>query len=196
MRRGREQSELIKILAAKASVTPRAVRKWRDQNDSRWIKFLAERAAAGSLRADQVPETFTEIPTYSDEELSHEGQIRRMREKIADLSRRADLAQRAGDIDSETLLRKMHLAHMEGARRLEKDAPGIARDSGDVIPKRVAQQAIIQYSAHVAAAISNLPDRILSLLPSLESSLCEKIRDEIRDVMQSAREIQLNAPGI
>jgi hypothetical protein len=198
MRRGREQAELIKALAAKYGVTPRAARKWRELRDPRWDSFLAERAASGSLRSEDVPAPANaELPTYSEEELTLEWQIRKMREKVADLSRRADLAQRAGDIDSEMALRRMHMQHMEAARRLEKDAPGIQRDSGDVIPKRLAQQAIIQYSATVSAALANLPDRILTLLPSLEAAISEKIRSEVRDVLQAAREISFNpnAPG-
>ncbi|MFZ4597810.1 MAG: hypothetical protein ACOYNN_04120 [Terrimicrobiaceae bacterium] len=198
MRRGREQADLIKAVAAKHGVTPRAARKWRDSNDNRWIGFLAERAAAGSLSAEEVPaQTHAELPTYTEEELTLDWQIRKMREKVADLSRRADLAQRAGDIDSEMALRRMHMQHMEAARRLEKDAPSIQRDSGDVIPKRLAQQAIIQYSATVAAALANLPDRILTLLPAIESAISEKIRDEVNEVLKAAREIQLNAaPGV
>jgi hypothetical protein len=193
MRRGREQADLIKALAAKHGVTPRGARKWRDKNDPRWIGFLAERAAAGSLRSTEVPAPdITELPTYSDEEISLDVQIRKLREKVADLARRADLAQMAGDVDSEMVLRRMNIQHIEAARRLEKDAPAIQRDSGDVVPKRLLQQTILQYSAAVAAALANLPDRILTLIPSLEGPLADKVREEINDVLRVAHEIRLS----
>jgi hypothetical protein len=43
----------------------------------------------------------------------------------------------------------------------------------------------------VAAAVSNLPDRILSLLPQIGEDIAAKIHAEITDVMRSAKEIRL-----
>jgi len=89
-------------------------------------------------------------------------------------------------------LRRMWLQHAEALRRLEKDAPGIARDSGDVVPKRLFHQTVIQYSSAIAAALANLPDRILTLLPNLEEALASKIRAEVADVQRAAKEIRLD----
>lgn len=119
--------------------------------------------------------------------------MRKMREKVADLARRADLAQMAGDLDMEMAIRRMHVQHIEAARRLEKDAPGIARDSGDVVPKRLFHQTVLQYSATVAAAVNNLPDRIFTLLPAIDAVLAQKIREEINDVLRTTKEIRLDA---
>jgi hypothetical protein len=191
-RHGREQADLVKACAARHGVTTRAVRKWRDQADPRWNGFLAERAAAGMVpvgsAAPAVPVVARE---WSDEELALDNQIRKMKEATADLRERAELAKSIGDLDAEMSLRRMWLQHAEALRRLEKDAPGIQRDSGDVVSKRLYHQVILQYSATVAAAVSNLPDRILTLLPQLGDDLASKIRSEIDDVMRAAKEIRL-----
>ena len=195
MRHGREQAELIKTCAARHGVTPRAVRKWRDAADPRWGKFIADRAIAGMVpmgSAAVAPAQSANPREWTDEELTLDTQIRKLKEATADLRERAELAKSVGDLDSEMTLRRMWLQHAEALRRLEKDAPGIATASGDVVSKRLFHQALLQYSAGVAAAVSNLPDRILSLLPQLGEDIAAKIRAEISDVMRSAKEIRLD----
>ncbi|MBU3720725.1 MAG: hypothetical protein FGM22_08215 [Burkholderiaceae bacterium] len=169
------------------------MRKWRDQSDPRWAQFLAERAAAGMVPVGSAGLPAPESPrAWTDEELALETQIRKMKEATADLRERAEVAKKAGDLDSELALRRMWLQHAEALRRLEKDAPGIARDSGDVVPKRLFHQTVIQYSSAIAAALANLPDRILTLLPNLEEALASKIRAEVADVQRAAKEIRLD----
>jgi len=193
-RHGREQADLVKACAAAHGVTTRAVRKWRDQGDRRWSKFLAERAAAGMVPvgAASVPQP-TLVREWTDEELALENQIRKLKEATADLRERAELAKSVGDLDAEMSLRRMWLQHAEALRRLEKDAPGISAASGDVVPKKIAHQTILQYSAAVAAAVSNLPDRILSLLPTVGDDIAAKIRAEAEEVMRAAKEVRLDA---
>jgi hypothetical protein len=87
----------------------------------------------------------------------------------------------------------MWLQHAEALRRLEKDAPSISAASGDVVPKKLAAQTILQYSAAVAAAVSNLPDRILSLIPSVGEDIAAKIRAESEEVMRAAKSVRLDA---
>jgi len=192
-RHGREQAELVKACAARHGVTTRAVRKWRDQADPRWNGFLAERAAAGMVpvgsAAPAVPVVARE---WSDEELALDNQIRKMKEATADLRERAELAKSIGDLDAEMSLRRMWLQHAEALRRLEKDAPGIQRDSGDVVPRKVAIQLVIQYSAAIAAAVTNLPDRLLSLLPQVGEDIASKIRAETDEIMRAAKDIRLD----
>lgn len=196
-RHGREQADLVKACAARHGVTPRAVRKWRDQGDERWNKFLAERAAAGMVpvgaAAPAVPVVARE---WTDEELALENQIRKMKEATADLRERAELAKSIGDLDAEMALRRMWLQHAEALRRLEKDAPGIQHASGDSVSKKIAAQTFLQYSATVAAAVSNLPDRILSLLPQLGEDIAAKIRGEVEEVMRTAKEVRLDALAV
>ena len=195
MRHGREQADLIKTCAARHGVTPRAVRKWRDAADPRWNKFLADRAIAGMVpmgsAAPSQPQT-ANPREWTDEELTLDNQIRKLKEATADLRERAELAKLTGDLDAEMTLRRMWLQHAEALRRLEKDAPGIAHASGDVVSKRLFHQALLQYSAGVAAAVSNLPDRILSLLPQIGEDIAAKIHAEVSDVMRSAKEIRLD----
>lgn len=193
-RHGREQSDLVKACAAAHGVTTRAVRKWRDQGDSRWSKFLAERAAAGMVPVGSasVPQP-TVVREWTDEELALENQIRKLKEATADLRERAELAKSVGDLDAEMSLRRMWLQHAEALRRLEKDAPGISAASGDVVNKKLVHQTILQYSAAVAAAVSNLPDRILSLLPTVGDDIAAKIRAESEEVMRAAKEVRLDA---
>jgi hypothetical protein len=196
-RHGREQADLVKACAARHGVTPRAVRKWRDQGDDRWNKFLAERAAAGMIPVGAAsPAVPVVAREWTDEELTLENQIRKMKEATADLRERAELAKSIGDLDAEMALRRMWLQHAEALRRLEKDAPGIQHASGDVVPKKLAAQTILQYSAAVAAAVSNLPDRILSLIPSVGEEIAAKIREETNEVMRAAKEVRLDAFAI
>ena len=193
-RHGREQSDLVKACAAAHGVTTRAVRKWRDQGDSRWSKFLAERAAAGMVPVGSasVPQP-TVVREWTDEELALENQIRKLKEATADLRERAELAKSVGDLDAEMSLRRMWLQHAEALRRLEKDAPGLSAASGGVVNKKLVHQSILQYSAAVAAAVSNLPDRILSLLPTVGDDIAAKIRAESEEVMRAAKEVRLDA---
>ena len=193
-RHGREQADLVKACAAAHGVTPRAVRKWRDAADDRWNKFLAERAAAGmvpvGLASPAAPAVSRE---WSDEELALDNQIRKMKEATADLRERAELAKSVGDLDAEMALRRMWLQHAEALRRLEKDAPGISAASGDVVPKKLALQIIAQYSAAIAAAVANLPDRLISILPALGEDIAEKIRAEADEIRRAAKDIRLDA---
>ena len=196
-RHGREQADLVKACAAKHGVTTRAVRKWRDQVDPRWNKFLAERAAAGMVPVGAAaPAAPVVAREWSDEELALENQIRKMKESTADLRERAELAKSAGDLDAEMALRRMWLQHAEALRRLEKDAPGISAAAGDVVPKKIAAQTILQYSAAIRAAVANLPDRILSLLPQLGDDLAAKIRAEADEVMRAAKDVRLDALAV
>ena len=193
-RHGREQADLVKACAAAHGVTPRAVRKWRDAADDRWNKFLAERAAAGmvpvGLASPAAPAVARE---WSDEELALDNQIRKMKEATADLRERAELAKSVGDLDAEMALRRMWLQHAEALRRLEKDAPGISAASGDVVPKKLALQIIAQYSAAIAAAVANLPDRLISILPALGEDIAEKIRAEADEIRRAAKDIRIDA---
>ena len=178
-------------------MTTRAVRKWRDQADGRWSKFLAERAAAGmvpvGLASPAAPAVSRE---WSDEELALDNQIRKMKEATADLRERAELAKSVGDLDAEMALRRMWLQHAEALRRLEKDAPGISAASGDVVPKKLAVQIIVGYSAAIAAAVANLPDRLISMLPSLGDDIAEKIRAEADEIRRAAKDIRLDALAV
>lgn len=193
-RHGREQADLIKACAAKHGVTTRAVRKWRDLGDDRWNKFLSERAMAGMVSVGAAAPAPVSAPRqWSDEELAMDHQLRKMKEATADLRERAELAKSVGDLDAEMAIRRMWLQHAEALRRLEKDAPGIQTSAGDVLPKRIVQQTILQYSAGVAAAVANLPDRILSLLPTIGEDIAAKIRAEAHEVMRAAKEVRLDA---
>lgn len=187
----------MKACAAAHGVTTRAVRKWRDQADGRWSKFLAERAAAGmvpvGLASPAAPAVSRE---WSDEELTLDNQIRKMKEATADLRERAELAKSVGDLDAEMALRRMWLQHAEALRRLEKDAPGISAASGDVVPKKLAVQIIVGYSAAIAAAVANLPDRLISMLPSLGDDIAEKIRAEADEIRRAAKDIRLDALAV
>ena len=196
MRHGREQSDLIKACAAKHGVTTRAVRKWRDAADPRWNGFLAARAVAGMVpMGAATPAQASSAPPreWTDEELDLDNQVRKLKEATADLRERAELAKITGDLDAEMALRRMWLQHAEALRRLEKDKPAIQRESGDVVPKKQAVQAILQYSASVVAALSNLPERIISLLPQVGDDLIGKIRAESEEVLRVAKDINPDA---
>ena len=192
-RHGREQADLVKACAARHGVTPRAVRKWRDQVDPRWNQFLAERAAAGMIPVGSAAPAPSIPREWSDEDLTLENQIRKMKEATADLRERAELAKSVGDLDAEMSLRRMWLQHAEALRRLEKDAPGISAASGDVVNRKQAVQVLMQYSAAIAAALSNLPDRILSLLPQVADDIAAKIRAEAEEVQRAAQQINPDA---
>lgn len=189
-RHGREQADLVKSCAARHGVTPRAVRKWRDAADPRWNQFLAERAAAGMIPVGSAAPAAPSIAReWSDEDLTLENQIRKMKEATADLRERAELAKSVGDLDAEMSLRRMWLQHAEALRRLEKDAPGISAASGDVVNRKQAVQVLMQYSAAIAAALTNLPDRILSLVPQVADDIAAKIRAETEEVQRAAQAI-------
>ena len=196
MRHGREQADLVKACAAKHGVTTRAVRKWRDAADPRWNVFLADRAVAGMVpmgAAAPAQAAAGPVREWTDEELALDNQVRKMKEATADLRERAELAKLTGDLDAEMALRRMWLQHAEALRRLEKDKPSIQRESGDVVPKKQAVQAILQYSAAVVAALSNLPERIISLLPQVGDDLIGKIRAESEEVLRVAKDINPDA---
>ena len=193
MRRGREQAELVKACAAKHGITPRGVRKWRDQNDARWAQFLAERAAAGMVpvgaAAAAAPATVAR--QWTEEEIDLNRQIRRLKETAADLWERAELAKAAGDIDAEMQLRRMHVQHTEALRRLEKEAPGIQRESGDVIPRRAAEQALIGYASAIKAALVLLPERIFSLFPEIAADVKAALLREVHEIQRAAATLKL-----
>ena len=192
MRRGREQAELVKACAAKHGITPRGVRKWRDHNDSRWAQFLAERAVAGSLPVGsaqlQAPAVARQ---WTEEEIDLTRQIRRLKEAASDLGDRAELAKAVSDVDAEMQLRRMQVQHVEALRRLEKDAPGVQRESGDVVPRRAVEQALIGYASAVKSQLQLLPDRILTLFPELAAEVAEVLRNEVAEVMRSASNLRL-----
>jgi hypothetical protein len=192
MRRGREQAELVKACAAAHGITPRGVRKWRDANDDRWVRFLAARAAAGSLpvgsAATVEPE---EARQWTDTELALDFQIRKLKEATADLRERAELARKANDLDAEMALRRMTLQHTEALRRLEKDAPGILRESGDVIPRRQAEQALVGYASSIKASLQMLPNRIFSLFPELAAEVKDAVIREVQEIQRAAASLKL-----
>jgi hypothetical protein len=194
MRRGREQAELVKACAAQYGVTPRGVRKWRDQQDSRWAKFLAERAAAGMVPVGAASAAAAPAVArqWSEEEIDLARQIRRLKEAAADLGERAELAKAAGDVDAEMQLRRMHVQHVEALRRLEKDAPGIQRESGDVIPRRAAEQALVGYASAIKAALQLLPDRIFSLFPELAAEVKDAVLREVHEIQRAAATLKLS----
>jgi hypothetical protein len=171
------------------------VRKWRDSADPRWNGFLADRAVAGMVpMGAAAPAQVTSAPAreWTDEELALDNQVRKMKEATADLRERAELAKLTGDLDAEMALRRMWLQHAEALRRLEKDAPSIQRESGDMVPRKVAIQLVIQYSAAIAAAVTNLPDRLLSLLPQVGEDIASKVRAETDEIMRAAKDIRLD----
>jgi hypothetical protein len=169
------------------------VRKWRDLNDSRWAKFLAERAAAGMLPVGSGGGVvFSAEPRkWADDELTMETQLRRMRETVADLFERANLFRATGDIDSEMNIRRVWADMTEKLRRLEKDAPGIQRDAGDSVPKRQMVQALVSYASEISAVLTNLPDRIMTLLPEIDDHRADTIRMEIMEILSMAKEVRV-----
>ena len=193
MKRGREQSDLVKACAAAHGVTPRAVRKWRDAVDPRWVKFLAERAAAGSvpLGSAALPPA-PEPREWNDEELDLRFQIRKLKEQVADLRERAELAQRAEDLDAEMTLRKMWLQHTEALRRLEKDAPAIQRETGEVIPVGPVKRAIFGYVSQVKSRIALVVDRVMSLHPDLIPEVVQTLQNEIDECLHAASSIDVS----
>jgi hypothetical protein len=191
MRHGREQAELIKLCAARHGITPRGVRKWRDQGDERWVKFLAERAAAGAVAVGSCSLPPASPREWKPEDISMDAQVRKLKEATADLHERAELAKLAGRIDDEMALRRMWLQHTESLRRLEKDAPSISRESGDVIPRRPVEQALLGYVSNVVSHLEQLPDRFFSLFPDLPTGAAEKLRDEVNVVRTAAASLSL-----
>lgn len=191
MRHGREQAELIKACAAKHGMTTRGVRKWREAGDPRWDRFLAERALAGTVPVGAVNLPPEPERNWTDEELAMDSQIRNLKIATADLRERAELAKRTGDLDSEMTLRRMWLQHTESLRRLEKDAPSIQKESGDVLPRRQVEQALIGYVSGVKSRLALVPDRIFSLFPDLAEDVVGVIRSEVDEVMRSASQLSL-----
>jgi hypothetical protein len=192
MKRGREQSDLVKACAAKHGVTPRAVRKWRDQTDSRWVRFLSERAAAGAVPLGSAALATVEAREWTEEELDLRFQIRKLKEQVADLRERAELAQRAGELDAEMSLRRMWLQHTEALRRLEKDAPAIQKETGEVIPAGPVKRAIFGYVSQVKSRIGLVVDRVLSLHPDLIPEVVQTLQTEIDECLRAAASIDLS----
>jgi hypothetical protein len=120
-----------------------------------------------------------------------DAQVRKLKEATADLHERAELAKLAGRIDDEMALRRMWLQHTESLRRLEKDAPSISRESGDVIPRRPVEQALLGYVSNVVSHLEQLPDRFFSLFPDLPTGAAEKLRDEVNVVRTAAASLSL-----
>jgi hypothetical protein len=136
------------------------------------------------------------VREWTDEELALDNQVRKMKEATADLRERAELAKLTGDLDAEMALRRMWLQHAEALRRLEKDAPSIQKESGDLVSRKVAVQIVVQYSAAIAAAVANLPDRLISMLPALGEDIAEKIRAEADEIRRAAKDIRLDALAV
>jgi hypothetical protein len=111
----------------------------------------------------------------------------------ADLFARAEAAKMSGDLDAEMNLRRMWMNVTNGLRQLEKDAPGISKDSGDSVPKRMMTQALLAYAGEIAALLSNLPERIWSLIPEIDEERRVRIGQELEEILLAAREVKVRA---
>lgn len=60
-------------------------------------------------------------------------------------------------------------------------------------PTELESEVIAQYSAAIAAAVANLPDRLISILPALGEDIAEKIRAEADEIRRAAKDIRLDA---
>ena len=191
MGRARDEAALVKECAGMHSVSDRAVRNWRDAKDPRWLEFLAERAASKSVRPGG--KNFVGKPS-EEEVLPGEGlefEIIRLKKECVDLARRARGAKETDDLTSEALLNRMLDSKRETLRKMEKDTPDIQRESGEVLPKRIVEQSLIQYAAGVSSVLENLADRILTLLTGLDPMVEVKVRDEIMEARRAASEVTL-----
>jgi hypothetical protein len=148
--------------------------------DPRWVKFLAERAAAGSvpLGSASLPPA-AEQREWNEEELDLRFQIRKLKEQVADL-------------DAEMTLRKMWLQHTEALRRLEKDAPAIQRETGEVIPVGPVKRAIFGYVSQVKSRIALVVDRVMSLHPDLIPEVVQTLQNEIDECLHAASSIDVS----
>ena len=120
----------------------------------------------------------------SHQEIPHTGNLGRLLQKYPQ-------AKAVGDVDAEMQLRRMHVQHVEALRRLEKDAPGIQRESGDVIPRRAAEQALVGYASSIKASLQLLPSRIFSLFPDLAAEVKEAVLREVEGIQRAAATLKL-----
>ena len=133
-----------------------------------------------------------EAREWTEEELDLRFQIRKLKEQVADLRERAELAQRAGELDAEMSLRRMWLQHTEALRRLEKDAPAIQKETGEVIPAGPVKRAIFGYVSQVKSRIGLVVDRVISLHPDLIPEVVQTLQTEIDECLHAAASIDLS----
>ena len=204
MRHGRGEAQIIKACAISHQVTEQAVRKWRAKKDKRWLAFMADKAVDGlnysspqggndtGTRGADDHSSEPEIPETPGEGLMFE--IIRARKECLDYARRIRDAQVKKDLETEITLSRILAQNRETLRRLEKDTPGINRDSGESVDKIKVEAEFTSLLSSLRQQLENVPLRIVSALPAnLIPEVLPKIEAEINSLFNRLAEVEIHA---
>jgi hypothetical protein len=158
MRKSRHESALIEECARAHSVSVRAVRNWRNQDDPRWRDFLRSRAQDSQFSFAR-PEANAKPMT--PEETEQAAAVRHAR-----LSVLCDQAEARGDMNSlPTLLKASIEAHKLWTLVSENNLK-LSTASGKLVEVSKVSEFILGNMAMAKQLMENLPDVLASRIDS------------------------------
>jgi len=187
MRQSRHESALIEECAKVHSVSVRAVRNWRNQEDPRWRDFLRSRAQDGQF-AFARPEATAKPMT--PEEMEEAAAVRHAR-----LSLLCDQAEGRGDITSlPTLIKASIEAHKLLAVVTENNLK-LATAAGKLVEVSKVSEFILGNMAMAKGLMENLPDVLASRIDS-SVDVAAITRQEVVAILRELATASQSAPWL
>ena len=185
MRKSRHEAALIEECAKVHSVSVRAVRNWRNQDDPRWREFLRSRAQDSHF-AFARPEATAKPMT--PEETEQAAAVRHAR-----LSVLCDQAEARGDMTSlPTLLKSAQESHKLWILVAENNLK-LATASNKLVPVSDVSEFILGNMAMAKQLMENLPD-VLSLRIESSVDVSGIVREEVVAILRELATAAASAP--
>ena len=185
MRKSRHESALIEECARAHSVSVRAVRNWRNNDDPRWRDFLRSRAQDGQF-AFARPEANAKPMTPDETEAA--AAVRHAR-----LSALCDQAEASGNINSlGTLLKAATEAHKLWIIVAENNLK-LATASGRLVEVSKVSEFILGNMAMAKQLMENLPDVLASRIES-SVDVSGIVREEVVAILRELATAASSAP--
>ena len=185
MRKSRHESALIEECARAHSVSVRAVRNWRNQDDPRWRDFLRSRAQDSQFSFAR-PEANAKPMT--PEETEQAAAVRHAR-----LSVLCDQAEARGDMNSlPTLLKASIEAHKLWTLVSENNLK-LSTASGKLVEVSKVSEFILGNMAMAKQLMENLPDVLASRIESTVD-VSGIVREEVVAILRELATAAASAP--
>jgi hypothetical protein len=185
MRKSRHESALIEECARAHSVSVRAVRNWRNQDDPRWRDFLRSRAQDSQFSFAR-PEANAKPMT--PEETEQAAAVRHAR-----LSVLCDQAEARGDMNSlPTLLKASIEAHKLWTLVSENNLK-LSTASGKLVEVSKVSEFILGNMAMAKQLMENLPDVLASRIES-SVDVSGIVREEVVAILRELATAAASAP--
>ena len=185
MRKSRHESALIEECARAHSVSVRAVRNWRNQDDPRWRDFLRSRAQDSQFSFAR-PEANAKPMT--PEETEQAAAVRHAR-----LSVLCDQAEARGDMNSlPTLLKSAQESHKLWILVAENNLK-LSTASGKLVEVSKVSEFILGNMAMAKQLMENLPDVLASRIES-SVDVSGIVREEVVAILRELATAAASSP--